>query len=130
MQRRTGFRMGPALLAATLAACGGATTVTTTDTTGGAAGSTGGGAGQGGAGGASGGAGGALGGSDAGQPPPTMLEIYSWLTAGSEKLALDALFGELQKRYPGISIVNAATGRTEVAQMELPRRIASGMPPD
>jgi glucose/mannose transport system substrate-binding protein len=104
------------------------------DGTAGSAGS--GGVGIGGGGGGSGGNQG-TGGSgacvDAGAPDGTAagrLEIYSWFTAGSEKGALDGLFGEVSRRFPGIAIVNAAQDRVDVARAELPARIAGGNPPD
>jgi len=61
---------------------------------------------------------------------PKALEIYSWLTSGSEKAALDALLAEVTKAQPGIQITNSAFGRTEPAQKELPMRIQAGNPPD
>ncbi|HSC88771.1 MAG TPA: ABC transporter substrate-binding protein, partial [Polyangiaceae bacterium] len=58
------------------------------------------------------------------------LEIYSWLAAGGEKEALDALFSLLQDEYPDLSIVNAAAAKPETARDELKDRLLSGDPPD
>src|SRR5262249_10288285 len=58
------------------------------------------------------------------------LEIYSWYVTGSEKTALNALLDEVQKCLPGVSIVNAAQDRLDIAMAELPIRLANGNPPD
>jgi glucose/mannose transport system substrate-binding protein len=59
---------------------------------------------------------------------PKTLEVYSWLTAGSERNALDALFKVIEQQ--NISVTNAAQDRSEVAQQELATRMAQGNPPD
>jgi glucose/mannose transport system substrate-binding protein len=61
---------------------------------------------------------------------PTTLEVYSWLTAGSERDALDALFSVVESEHPKLAITNAAQDRSEVAQQELVQRMAAGNPPD
>jgi len=60
----------------------------------------------------------------------TTIEVYSWLTAGSERDALDALFGVVQRDHPKVAITNAAQDRSDVAQQELVQRMAAGNPPD
>jgi glucose/mannose transport system substrate-binding protein len=68
-------------------------------------------------------------GSDDSQPPPVKeLEIYNWLTAGSEKDAMDRLLAEVEKVEPEIMITNAAQGVQ--SQLGLSDRIARGTPPD
>src|SRR5262245_58788277 len=67
---------------------------------------------------------------DSGPTPVKELEIYSWLTSGSEKDSLTKLLDEVRKVDPTIQITNAAQDRSEIAQMELPGRIARGTPPD
>src|SRR5260370_25765750 len=49
---------------------------------------------------------------------------------GGEKAALDKLLAGVKKIEPTIKITNAAQDRSEIAQMELPGRIARGTPPD
>ena len=61
---------------------------------------------------------------------PTTIEVYSWLTAGSERDALDALFDVVKRDHPKIAITNAAQDRSDVAQQELVQRMAAGNPPD
>src|SRR4030095_15952828 len=61
-------------------------------------------------------------------PPVKELEIYSWLTSGSEKDALDKLLAEVIKVDPGLKITNGT--QRELAHLELPGRIARGFPPD
>jgi len=61
---------------------------------------------------------------------PKQLEIYSWLTSGSEKAALDALLAKVSEAQPGIQITNAAQDRSDIAQKELPDHIRAGNPPD
>src|SRR4051812_49043202 len=58
------------------------------------------------------------------------LEVYSWLTSGSERNALNALFDVVRRESAGIAITNAAQDRSDVAQQELATRMAQGNPPD
>jgi glucose/mannose transport system substrate-binding protein len=60
---------------------------------------------------------------------PMRLEIYSWLTAGSEKTALDNVVDELKRRHPGLVFDNATVDRGE-GRMELLQRMANDNPPD
>jgi glucose/mannose transport system substrate-binding protein len=66
------------------------------------------------------------------QPPagPKALEIYSWLTSGSEGDALKKLLAEVEKTDPGVTITNSVEGRPQDAQAELPGRIQGASPPD
>jgi glucose/mannose transport system substrate-binding protein len=67
-------------------------------------------------------------GGSSGGSTPTNLEFYSWLTSGSEKMALDNLLGVLRNRYPSIHAVNEAPG--EDSSLEFKQRMADGKPPD
>lgn len=58
------------------------------------------------------------------------LEIFSWLTAGSEKSSLDKLLGVVQTRVPGIQIRNAAQDEPQTARDLLKERMAQNLPPD
>src|SRR5262245_35903713 len=70
-------------------------------------------------------------GSDDQQPAqPKALEIYSWLTSGSEGDALKKLLDEVAKANPGVQITNSVEGRPQDAQAELPARIQGASPPD
>ncbi len=40
--------------------------------------------------------------------PSGNVEIYSWWTSGSEQSALHAFLSEYAKRYPNVSVINAA----------------------
>jgi glucose/mannose transport system substrate-binding protein len=68
--------------------------------------------------------------SGGGSTAPKTLEVYSWLTSGSEKDALDALFGVVKMQAGGVAITNAAQDRSDIAQQELATRMAQGNPPD
>src|SRR5437899_4055554 len=63
-------------------------------------------------------------------PQSKTLEVYSWLTSGSEKSALDSLFSVMRSEESSVAIINAAQDRSEIAQKELPERLAKGNPPD
>jgi glucose/mannose transport system substrate-binding protein len=67
---------------------------------------------------------------DTGNTGPKKLEVYSWLTTGVEKIALDNLFDAMRANVPGVEITNAAQDRSEIARAELPMRMANGNPPD
>jgi glucose/mannose transport system substrate-binding protein len=67
-----------------------------------------------------------------GHPPSTVttLEVYSWLTSGSERDALNALFDVIRRENTGLAITNAAQDRSDVAQQELATRMSQSNPPD
>ena len=60
------------------------------------------------------------------------LEVFSWWTSGGEAAALDALFSNYRKQYPGIGIINAtvAGGSGSGARPVLQTRLAVNNPPD
>ncbi len=60
------------------------------------------------------------------------LEVFSWWTSGSEAAALDALFDNYKKQYPGVGIINAtvAGGSGSGARPVLQTRLAVNNPPD
>ncbi len=60
------------------------------------------------------------------------LEVFSWWTSGGEAAALDALFDNYKKRYPGVGIINAtvAGGSGSGARPVLQTRLAVNNPPD
>jgi glucose/mannose transport system substrate-binding protein len=60
------------------------------------------------------------------------LEVFSWWTSGGEAAALDALFSNYKKRYPGVGIINAtvAGGSGSGARPVLQTRLAVNNPPD
>ncbi len=60
------------------------------------------------------------------------LEVFSWWTSGGEAAALDALFNNYKKRYPGVGIINAtvAGGSGSGARPVLQTRLAVNNPPD
>jgi len=68
------------------------------------------------------------GGKDAGNS----LEVFSWWTSGSESAALNALYSNYNKAYPGVKIVNGAVagGGGANAQAVLASRLQGGNPPD
>jgi glucose/mannose transport system substrate-binding protein len=61
---------------------------------------------------------------------PKPLEVYSWLTSGSEGAALTALFNVITTQDPKMQITNAAQSNPTMAQSELQTRMAGGNPPD
>ncbi len=60
------------------------------------------------------------------------LEVFSWWTSGSEAGALNALFDNYKKQYPGVGIINAtvAGGSGSGARPVLQTRLAVNNPPD
>jgi glucose/mannose transport system substrate-binding protein len=69
--------------------------------------------------------------SDENQAPPVKeLEIYSWMTSGSERDALDRLLSEVIKIDPELMITNATQEGNVLAGVPLPERVAHGSPPD
>jgi glucose/mannose transport system substrate-binding protein len=60
------------------------------------------------------------------------LEVFSWWTSGSEAAALNALYTDYKKTYPGVKIVNGAVagGGGANAQAVLASRLQGGKPPD
>ncbi|MBV9644871.1 MAG: extracellular solute-binding protein [Verrucomicrobia bacterium] len=62
----------------------------------------------------------------------TKLEVFSWWTSGSEVAALNALFDNYKKLYPGVGVINAtvAGGGGSAARPILQTRLAVGNPPD
>lgn len=62
----------------------------------------------------------------------TKLEVFSWWTSGGEVAALDALFSNYKKLYPGVGVINAtvAGGSGSAARPILQTRLAVGNPPD
>ncbi|MBV8901953.1 MAG: extracellular solute-binding protein, partial [Verrucomicrobia bacterium] len=60
------------------------------------------------------------------------LEVFSWLTSGSEALALEALIENYKHEYPGITVINdtVSGGSGSAARPVLQRRLAAGKPPD
>jgi glucose/mannose transport system substrate-binding protein len=60
------------------------------------------------------------------------LEVFSWWTSGSEATALNALFDNYKKQYPGVGIINAtvAGGSGSGARPVLQTRLAVNNPPD
>ncbi len=60
------------------------------------------------------------------------LEVFSWWTSGSEAAALNALFDNYKKQYPGVGIINAtvAGGSGSGARPVLQTRLAVNNPPD
>jgi hypothetical protein len=62
----------------------------------------------------------------------TKLEVFSWWTSGGEASALDALFDNYKKQYPGVGVINAtvAGGGGSAARPVLQTRLAVGNPPD
>lgn len=60
------------------------------------------------------------------------LEIFSWLTSGSEASALGTLIENYERQYPGIVVSNDTVtgGSGSVARPVLQRRLAAGSPPD
>jgi glucose/mannose transport system substrate-binding protein len=60
------------------------------------------------------------------------LEVFSWWTSGGEAAALDALFNNYQKQYPGTGILNATVvgGAGSAARPVLQARLTAGNPPD
>ena len=60
------------------------------------------------------------------------LEVFSWWTSGSEAAALNALFNNYKKQYPGVGIINAtvAGGSGSGARPVLQTRLAVNNPPD
>jgi glucose/mannose transport system substrate-binding protein len=62
----------------------------------------------------------------------TKLEVFSWWTSGGEAAALNALFENYRKKYPGVGVVNAtvAGGGGSAARPILQTRLAVGNPPD
>jgi glucose/mannose transport system substrate-binding protein len=72
-------------------------------------------------------------GSSAEQPPDqgsTVVEIFSWWTAGGEKNALDALIAYHLHSHPNEEIINAAQQGADNAQALLDRRIMDKNYPD
>jgi len=62
----------------------------------------------------------------------TKLEVFSWWTSGGEAAALNALFENYKKQYPGVGVINAtvAGGGGSAARPVLQTRLAVGNPPD
>jgi glucose/mannose transport system substrate-binding protein len=62
----------------------------------------------------------------------TKLEVFSWWTSGGEATALNALFENYRKQYPGVGVINAtvAGGGGSAARPVLKTRLAVGNPPD
>jgi glucose/mannose transport system substrate-binding protein len=60
------------------------------------------------------------------------LEVFSWWTSGGEAAALDSLFDNYRKKYPGVGVINAtvAGGGGSAARPVLQSRLAVGNPPD
>jgi glucose/mannose transport system substrate-binding protein len=60
------------------------------------------------------------------------LEVFSWWTSGSEATALNSLFDNYKKQYPGVGIINAtvAGGSGSGARPVLQTRLAVNNPPD
>jgi ABC-type phosphate transport system substrate-binding protein len=60
------------------------------------------------------------------------LDVFSWLTSGGEAAALEALFYNYKKQYPGVGIINAtvAGGSGSSARPVLQTRLAVNNPPD
>jgi glucose/mannose transport system substrate-binding protein len=61
---------------------------------------------------------------------PKPLEVYSWLTSGSEGDALGALFGVITRQDSRMKITNSAQDNPSMAQAQLKTRMAEGIPPD
>ena len=62
----------------------------------------------------------------------TKLEVFSWWTSGSEVGALNTLFDQYKKLYPGVGVINAtvAGGSGSAARPILQTRLVVGNPPD
>jgi glucose/mannose transport system substrate-binding protein len=62
----------------------------------------------------------------------TKLEVFSWWTSGGEVAALNSLFDNYKKLYPGVGVINAtvAGGGGSAARPILQTRLAVGNPPD
>src|SRR5271157_2346348 len=60
------------------------------------------------------------------------LEVFSWWTSGGEAAALDALFDNYRKKYPGVGVIDAtvAGGGGSAARPVLQSRLTVGNPPD
>jgi glucose/mannose transport system substrate-binding protein len=60
------------------------------------------------------------------------LEVFSWWTSGGEAAALEALFNNYKRQYPGVGIINAtvAGGSGSSARPVLQTRLAVNNPPD
>ncbi|MBV9105339.1 MAG: extracellular solute-binding protein [Verrucomicrobia bacterium] len=60
------------------------------------------------------------------------MEVFSWWTSGGEAAALNALFENYEKQYPGVGIINAtvAGGSGTGARPVLQTRLAVNNPPD
>ncbi len=68
-----------------------------------------------------------------GKPAPSgEVTIFSWWTAGGEAEGLQALIDLLEKKYPGVKVVNAAVagGAGTNAKAVLKTRMLGGNPPD
>jgi glucose/mannose transport system substrate-binding protein len=65
-----------------------------------------------------------------GSSSPKPLEVYSWLTSGSEGDALGALFGVITSQDSRMKITNSAQDNPSMAQAQLKTRMAEGIPPD
>lgn len=63
---------------------------------------------------------------------PNQLEAFTWWTAGSEKVGLDALVDTFALQYPGIEFLNAsvAGGAGSNAKAALASRLEASNPPD
>jgi len=63
---------------------------------------------------------------------PNQLEAFTWWTAGSEKVGLDALVDTFALQYPGIEFLNAsvAGGAGSNAKAALASRLDASNPPD
>src|SRR3984893_5847039 len=60
------------------------------------------------------------------------MEVFSWWTSGSEAAALNTLFDNYKKQYPGVGIINAtvAGGSGSGARPVLQTRLTVNNPPD
>jgi glucose/mannose transport system substrate-binding protein len=63
---------------------------------------------------------------------PNQVEVFTWWSAGSEKLGLDALVGVFNKDHPNIEFINAAVtgGAGTNAKKALAFRLKAKNPPD
>jgi glucose/mannose transport system substrate-binding protein len=64
--------------------------------------------------------------------PTKSLEVFSWWTSGSESAALNTLYTNFNKTYPGVKIINGAVagGGGANAQAVLQSRLQGGKAPD
>jgi glucose/mannose transport system substrate-binding protein len=64
--------------------------------------------------------------------PTRNLEVLSWWTSGSERVALNVLFDDFRTAHPGVDVHNAAVagGGGSNAHVVLANRLLGGDPPD